>query len=143
MFGWQINYLVVGLPMLRALTPAQFRAVLAHEVGHLSGKHGSFSGWIYRLRRSWEEVRVRVHQERRYASFLFEPFLNWYAPYLNAYSFVLARAQEYQADAYSVELTGKETAAVTLARIAAKSCKLDEEFWPGFFRQSKEQSRNY
>jgi Zn-dependent protease with chaperone function len=141
MFGWQVNYLIVGLPMLRALTPAQFRAVLAHEVGHLSGKHGRFSGWIYRLRRSWEEVRVRVHQERRYASFLFEPFLNWYAPYLNAYSFVLARAQEYQADAYSVELTGRETAAITLARIDAKSRKLEEDFWPGFFRQSKEQSK--
>ena len=141
MFGWQTNYLVVGLPMLRALNPAQFRAVLAHEVGHLSGKHGRFSGWIYRLRRSWVEVLVRVHQERHYASFLFEPFLNWYAPYLNAYSFVLARAQEYQADVYSVDLAGKETAAVTLARVAAKSRKLDEDFWPDFFRQSKEQPK--
>ena len=138
MFGWQTNYLVVGLPMLRALNPAQFRAVLAHEVGHLSGKHGSFSGWIYRLRSSWVEVLARVHQERHYASFLFEPFLNWYAPYLNAYSFVLARAQEYQADIYAVELTGKETAAVTLARVTAKARKLDEDFWPDFFRQSRE-----
>jgi len=141
MFGWQTNYLVVGLPMLRALNPAQFRAVLAHEVGHLSGKHGRFSGWIYRLRRSWIEVLARVHQERHYASFLFEPFLNWYAPYLNAYSFVLARAQEYQADVYAVELAGKETAAVTLARVAAKSRKLEEDFWPDFFLQSKEQSK--
>ena len=141
MFGWQTNYLVVGLPMLRALNPAQFRAVLAHEVGHLSGKHGRFSGWIYRLRRSWIEVLVRVRQERHYASFLFEPFLNWYAPYLNAYSFVLARAQEYQADAYSVELAGKQTAAVTLARVEAKARKLNEDFWPDFFRQSKEQSK--
>jgi len=141
MFGWQTNYLVVGLPMLRALNPAQFRAVLAHEVGHLSGKHGRFSGWIYRLRRSWVEVLVRVHQERHYASFLFEPFLNWYAPYLNAYSFVLARAQEYQADVYAVELAGKETAAVTLARVAAKSRKLEEDFWPDFLRQSKEQPK--
>lgn len=127
--------------MLRALTPAQFRAVLAHEVGHLSGKHGRFSGWIYRLRRSWIEVLERVHQERHYASFLFEPFLNWYAPYLNAYSFVLARAQEYQADVYAVELSGKETAAVTLARVSAKSRKLEEDFWPGFFRHAKEETK--
>jgi Zn-dependent protease with chaperone function len=40
MFGWQHNYLVVGLPLLRALNRAEFRSVLAHEVGHLSGKHG-------------------------------------------------------------------------------------------------------
>ncbi|HSE19553.1 MAG TPA: M48 family metalloprotease [Pyrinomonadaceae bacterium] len=98
MFGWLHNYLVVGLPLLRAVSPAEFRSVLAHEVGHLSGKHGRFSGWIYHLRQSWIEILTRVREERSYASFLFEPFIKWYAPYLNAYSFVLVRAQERQAD---------------------------------------------
>lgn len=141
MMGWLSNYLVVGLPLLQALSPAEFRAVLAHEVGHLSGKHGHFSGWIYRLRQSWTEVLTRVHYERHYASFLFEPFLKWYAPYLNAYSFVLARSQERQADEYAVELAGKETAAVTLARFAVKSKSIGEDFWPGFFRMSKQESK--
>ena len=141
MFGWQRNYLSVGLPLLRALTPAEFRAVLAHEVGHLSGKHGRFSGWIYRLRQSWGEILTHVREERHYASFLFEPFINWYAPYLNAYSFVLARAQERQADQYSVELAGKEVAAVTLVRVMAKDRGLSENFWPNFFRQSKDQPK--
>ena len=90
MFGWPTNYLVLGLPLMRALNPAEFRAVLAHEFGHLSGKHGKFSGWIYRLRQSWIQILTRVHQERHYASFVFEWFLDWYAPYFNAYSFVLA-----------------------------------------------------
>jgi Zn-dependent protease with chaperone function len=141
MFGWLNNYLVVGLPFLRAFTPAEFRAVLAHEVGHLSGKHGRFSGWIYRVRRSWVEIRDRVHYERHYASFLFEPFLNWYAPYMNAYSFVLARAQERNADEYSVELAGRDVAAITLVRSNLKGRKLAEDFWPSFFRLSKEQSK--
>src|SRR5687767_13676339 len=141
MFGWLRNYLVVGLPLLRALKPEEFRAVLAHEVGHLSGKHGRFSGWIYRLRQSWIEVLTRVYQERHYASFLFEPFIKWYAPYLNAYSFVLARAQERQADKYSVELAGKEVAGVTLVRLTAKQRALSENFWPNFFRQSKDQPK--
>jgi Zn-dependent protease with chaperone function len=141
MMGWLNNYLVVGLPLLQAFSPAEFRAVLAHEVGHLSGKHGRFSGWIYRLRRSWVEVLTRVHYERHYASFLFEPFLNWYAPYLNAYSFVLARAQERQADQYAVDLTGKETAAVMLSRLAVKGKSLSEDFWPRFFRGSKQEPK--
>jgi Zn-dependent protease with chaperone function len=141
MFGWLRNYLVVGLPLLRALSPAEFRSVLAHEVGHLSRKHGRFSGWIYRLRRSWIEIITRVQQERHYASFLFEPFIKWYAPYLNAYSFVLARAQERRADEYSVELAGKEVAAVSLVRLMAKERSLMENFWPNFFRQAKEQSK--
>lgn len=33
--GWHCNYLVVGLPLMMVLTPAQFEAVLAHEFGHL------------------------------------------------------------------------------------------------------------
>ena len=104
--------MVVGLPLLRALTPDEFRAVLAHEFGHLSGKHGRFSGWIYRVRQTWIQILTQVHQDRSYASFLFEPFLNWYAPYLNAYSFVLARTQEREADAYAVDFAGKEFAAM-------------------------------
>ena len=139
MFGWLHNYLVVGLPLLRALDPSEFRAVLAHEVGHLSGRHGRFSGWIYRLRQSWIQILTRVHQERHYASFLFEPFINWYAPYLNTYSFVLARAQERNADQYAVDLAGREVTAVMLVRMMAKERGLIENFWPIFFRQSKEQ----
>ncbi|HKP80642.1 MAG TPA: M48 family metalloprotease [Pyrinomonadaceae bacterium] len=141
MFGWLNNYLVVGLPLLRAFTPDEFRAVLAHEVGHLSGKHGGFFAWIYRVRRSWVEIRTRVHYERHYASFLFEPFLNWYAPYMSVYSFVLARAQERQADEYAVELAGRDVTAVMLARLDVKQRNLAETFWPKFFRQSKEQPK--
>jgi Zn-dependent protease with chaperone function len=141
MFGWLRNYLVVGLPLLHAVNPAEFRSILAHEVGHLSGKHGRFSGWIYRLRQSWIEVLTRVQLERSYVSFLFEPFIKWYAPYLNAYSFVLARAQEWQADAFSVQLTGKDVAAVALVRLTTKERSLMENFWPGFFRQSKTQPK--
>lgn len=141
MFGWPDNYLVLGLPLMRALRPAEFRAVLAHEVGHLSGKHGRFSGWIYRLRRSWIEVLTRVRQDRHYASFLFEPFLNWYSPYLLAYSFVLARAQERHADSYAVELWGKEVSALALVRLEVKERELEQRFWPEFLRQSREQSR--
>jgi Zn-dependent protease with chaperone function len=141
MFGWLNNYLVVGLPLLRAFTPAEFRAVLAHEVGHLSGKHGSFSGWIYRVRQSWIEILTRVRYERNYASFLFEPFLNWYAPYMSVYSFVLARAQERHADEYAVELAGRDVTAVMLARLDVKQRKLAEDFWPSFFRQAKEQPK--
>ncbi|HSD46568.1 MAG TPA: M48 family metalloprotease, partial [Pyrinomonadaceae bacterium] len=111
-----------------------------HEFGHLSGKHGSFSGWIYRVRQTWIQILTRVHEERSYASFLFEPFLKWYAPYLNAYSFVLARAQEREADVYSVDLAGKNVAAVALTRLTTKQRVLSDEFWPTFFRGAKEQS---
>jgi Zn-dependent protease with chaperone function len=52
-FGFYRSYLILGLPMLHALSPDEFKAVLAHEFGHLSGNHGRFSGWIYRVRATW------------------------------------------------------------------------------------------
>ena len=42
-FGWHENYLQIGLPLLRALSPADIRAIVAHEFGHLSGNHGKFT----------------------------------------------------------------------------------------------------
>jgi len=136
MFGWLRNYLVIGLPLMHALSPKEFRAVLAHEFGHLSGNHGRFSGWVYRVRASWIQILERVHEERHYASFIFVPFLNWYAPFFNAYSFVLARRQEYEADSYSVKLVGRDVAARSLIRLSTAQHSLEEEFWPAFFRRA-------
>jgi len=40
--GWQRNSLTLGVPLLLALSPAEMRAVIAHEAGHLSGNHSRF-----------------------------------------------------------------------------------------------------
>jgi Zn-dependent protease with chaperone function len=141
MFGWLKNYLVVGLPLLTALGPDQLRAVLAHEFGHLSGSHGNFAGWIYRVRESWVQILTAVQEERNYASFLFMPFLKWYAPFFKAYSFVLARRQEYDADQSAAKLAGKETIAKALVQIALTQREINEEFWPEFFRGAREDSQ--
>jgi Zn-dependent protease with chaperone function len=139
-FGWQKNYLLVGLPLMQALSTDQFRAVLAHEMGHLSGAHSRFSGWIYRVRQTWIQIVTRLQMERRHGSFIFERFLNWYAPFFNAYSFVLARRQEYEADARAVELAGREHAASALINIELKGRFLAEDFWPNFYKQADRQS---
>jgi Zn-dependent protease with chaperone function len=128
--GWPENYLVVGLPLLQALSPAEVRAVISHEFGHLSGNHGKFSGWIYRVRITWIKLLTNMQEHRRYGSGFFQSFFNWYSPYFAAYSFVLARALEFEADSISVALSGKETSARALIKLALKEKELDEDFWP-------------
>jgi len=54
---------------------------------------------------------------------------------------VLARAQERQADQYSVDLAGKEVAASSLVRLMTKDRGLTENFWPSFFRRAKDQPK--
>ena len=139
-FGWQRNYLLIGLPLMQALSPEQFRAVLAHELGHLSGNHGRFAAWIYRVRLTWIQILKRLQQEKRHGAFIFESFIKWYAPFFNAYSFVLARAQEYEADARAVEFAGKEHAAKALINLEIKSRFLVEDFWPKFYKQADAQA---
>jgi Zn-dependent protease with chaperone function len=73
-FGWQRNFLVIGLPLLQALSPAEFKSVLAHEFGHLSANHSRFSGWIYRVRRAWEQVIESISRNQGRGSFALIPF---------------------------------------------------------------------
>jgi len=129
LFGWQKNHLILGLPLMHALSPEQFRAVLAHEYGHLAGAHSRFSGWIYRIRKSWHQLMEALDQQGR-ATFLFKKFFDWYSPFFAAYSFVLARANEYQADRAAKDLVGAHHAADALINFSIKSTLLHERFWP-------------
>ncbi len=138
--GWRENYLLVGLPLLRALSPTDVRAVMAHEFGHLSGNHGKFSSWIYGVRQTWTQIMENVQQHGRHGAGIFKRFFDWYAPYFGAYSFVLARAQEYEADRCSVGLVGKENAARALVKLELKERALNEDFWPGFYKRADKQA---
>jgi Zn-dependent protease with chaperone function len=62
-FGWQKDYLIVGLSLVCALTPEEFRGILAYEFGHLSGNHGRFSVWLYRVRK--KRVQMAENLETR------------------------------------------------------------------------------
>ena len=138
-FGRYENYLVVGLPLLHALSPDEVRAVIAHEFGHLSRKHGAASGWIYRVRQTWIQVLVNMQGRRNGAAFFYQLY-KWYAPYFSAYSFVLSRAKEFEADRFAVVLAGKQNAARALIKTELKQRALDEEFWPTFFGGAETQS---
>lgn len=138
-FGWPRRYLILGYPLMQALTPEQFRAVVAHEFGHASGNHGRFAGWIYRVRQAWSQLLTSLQQNRRRGSGIFIRFFEWYAPLLNAYSFVLARAHEYQADHVAGEVTNPSAMAESLIAIELRGHFLGNSFWPDFWKQAAEQ----
>lgn len=133
LFGWQRNYLLLGLPLMQQLSVDEFKAVLAHEFGHLSGAHGRFGAWIYRVRVFWDRIANMLQQEQHWGSFLFVPFFSWYAPKFAAWSFVKARQQEYEADRLAAETTGVGNIASALVRIQLKGEELNNQFWPGVF----------
>jgi len=138
-FGWQKNYLTVGLPLMHALSPAQFEAVLAHEIGHLSAAHGRFGAWIYRIRKTWYRLVEALVAEERWGAFFVERFFRWYAPYFGAYSFVLARANEYAADRFAADYAGANATAEALVAVNANGVFLDETFWPAVLEKADDQ----
>lgn len=136
-FGWYRNYLLIGLPLMKSLTVEQFKAVLAHEFGHLSRGHGRVSNWIYRQRLRWVRLMAALEESESRGAFLFKPFLQRYAPYFNAYSFPLARANEYEADAAAARVTSPGAAAAALTGVSVIGRYLSERFWPGLYKQAE------
>ncbi len=130
LLGWQVGYLQIGLPLMQALTPEQFRAVIAHEMGHLSANHSRFSGWIYRIRLTWFQLLNNLEGSGHKAAFLFTAFFHWYAPYFAAYSFVLARADEYVADRAAADVSGAQVMAEALLQTNMQGRFFATVFWP-------------
>ena len=129
LLGWNRNYLTLGLPLLAALSPEEFRAVLAHELGHCARDHARFANWIYRIRRTWTQLLAMLEERGGAGAKLFVPFFNWYAPYFNAYSFVLARANELEADSAAARVAGREATAQALMRVHAQGDYLEQAYW--------------
>jgi len=134
--GGTRNYLLLGLPLMQCLSPEEFEAVIAHELGHLSGAHGRFGAWIYRSRMSWAWLMSALKAQEHWTAGLFSRFIRWYGPLFNAYSFVQVRQQEYEADRMSVAVVGAGATASALLRVSREGGFIGETFWPGVFRRA-------
>lgn len=137
-FGWYKNTLILGVQLLMSMSPEQSLAVIAHELGHLSGKHSRFSGWIYRVRLSWQRIMSSLALQKNLGGLLLRRFFDWYAPTFAAYSFALARANEYAADAIAVQLTSSQTVAEALINAQVINSLVVTDYWQPFVKQAEE-----
>jgi Zn-dependent protease with chaperone function len=138
LLGFYRTYLTIGLPLAASLTPDEFRALLAHEYGHVAGKHGRLGVWIYRVQQTWTEVLSELNDQRHPALIVFRAFVRWYAPYYEAYTAVLRRAHEFDADRDAARVAGSGAAASLLCRLGVASRFESDEFWPVVLRGIEE-----
>lgn len=137
--GWHRNTLILGLELLLTLSPEQARAVLAHEFGHLSGNHSRFNGWVYRVRTTWDKILHAYEDCNSLGGRAMRKFFNWYAPRFSAYTFALARANEYEADAIAAALTSPQTVAEALVNTHVTGGHVDQDYWAQYFKKADEQ----
>jgi Zn-dependent protease with chaperone function len=125
--GWPRNYLMLGLPLLQALSPAQAAAVVAHELGHLRGGHGRYGAWVGRVSRSWTQLKERY--EYNGGSTWLSRFTAWYVPRLNAWSYPLRRSAEFEAAAAAGRITSPQDIAQALCLLGVHEKVLTDLYW--------------
>ncbi|AKS43007.1 M48 family metalloprotease [Wenzhouxiangella marina] len=137
--GWPRNVLMLGMPMLLALSPDQMRAILAHEAGHLARNHARFGNWIYRVRMSWYRVMTGFDRMEGWAISVFRKFFDWYTPAFDALSFPLARQNEFEADAVGADYASPQALAEALVATEVLADWSSSDYWqPLIDRASRE-----
>ncbi len=112
------TYLLLGLPLLLALGPGQARAVIAHEIGHFSRRHGE-SG--LEVKKALAIAAGVVRQARESGNFALRVLAAFYGAAgarLSAASIQITREQEFQADCFAGEVAGAGAAAEALIVLA-------------------------
>jgi hypothetical protein len=138
-FGNYRNHLEIGLPLAMALSVEELKAVIAHEMGHLSQAHGKFGAWIYRQRVTWHALEKKFNNPVGIFDQILGAFYGWYAPYFYAYSFVLARNHEYVADRAAANATSAQAIGGALTKLELAGRFLSEVFWQRLYDQVDKQ----
>ncbi len=140
LFGHYRNHLILGLPFLCAMSTREMTATLAHEYGHLASAHGKLSAWVYRQRVTFSALMDKVADTtgNNPLNRLLFAALARFAPYFNAYTFVLSRQDEYQADADATRLVGASANARSLCRGELLGHWFNESFWRSLYDQTSD-----
>src|SRR5688572_17399217 len=135
-WGPRTNYLMIGLPLMLALTRDQFRSVLLHELGHLSARHASFGAWIYRVQSTWETMAEPFKAVGWLRRIVMGWFVSWYGAHFATSTLALRRRHEYEADRQMADADTPLAAAHTLLTIDWADYRLARAFWPNVLREA-------
>ncbi len=109
--------LLLGVPLLKLLSAQEAAAVIAHELGHFSRRHGRLGHWIYNVRFKWgvyldgnDKQDSGIDRLRRWIALAFLPrFMRMSANW--------SRTCEFEADALAVQATGSNHLAQALIKL--------------------------
>jgi Zn-dependent protease with chaperone function len=106
--------LTLGVPLLAVLGKQQVLAIIAHEFGHFSRRHGVLGHWLYQTRVGW----LLYNDDTGEDTWILFRAINWYGrvfvPYFSALAFVHSRRCEYEADADAASVVGAQAFAEAL-----------------------------
>lgn len=136
---WRRNTLILGYPLLATLTTDQVRAVIAHELAHLTHAHGRFSGWVHRTRRMWIQLLDVLERHRSVPAHVYFLY-RFYVPRLNRHAAAVSRQHEVIADRLAAEVAGAQVAAQALLAIEIGTYVLEQGYWTRFYERVEEEA---
>ena len=126
---WSVNSLIIGLPLIRSLSPVQFRCMLARRLGQFSKRYNPLENWLTQLRRIWPHYSTATGgagpglQPVRW-------FFSIFVPLYELVSLPVARLDELAADSYAMEVCSGEEVLDTITVETVSRCYLEEKYWP-------------
>ncbi len=126
LLGAMRTELLIGLPLVHSLSPAQFGAVLAHEFGHMAAQRQGWCSWGGYLRAWWMRAVDALLPG-------IPPGLPWLVRHSEQFCrqmLRLARIEELEADAVAARLVGPALLGETLVELSRKAHFLQHDYWP-------------
>ncbi|MBI5103684.1 MAG: M48 family metallopeptidase [Solirubrobacterales bacterium] len=111
--------LLLGLPLLQALTVDELRAVVAHEHGHYVGGDLRAAAWVWRTRAALFRTLDALYDEERWGRRLVAQPFKWYAKAFLRITNAVSRREELAADALAARVAGTAAQASALRSLAA------------------------
>jgi tetratricopeptide (TPR) repeat protein len=124
----EAHYLYLGYPCLASLSIPQFKAILAHELAHVSLRHSAAQNWWQQQRLTWFTLMDSWRKRQPYLYIPFNLLLFWYTPIFGALSFVRAKHQEFEADEGARAITSQDLYAKALLSFTIKKNLFEKAF---------------
>ena len=111
--------LMLGVPLLALLGKDEARAVIAHEFGHFSRRHGRLGHWLYWAHLGWLSHAEEIDEESSILERAGASIAESFVPVFSRRAMVWSRRCEYEADADAARAVGGEQLVRALARLDA------------------------
>jgi Zn-dependent protease with chaperone function len=109
--------LMLGVPLLALLGKDEARAVIAHEFGHFSRRHGRLGHWLYWAHLDWLSHAEQIDEESSILDRAGATIAESFVPAFSRRAMVWSRRCEYEADADAARAVGGEQLIRALARV--------------------------
>jgi heat shock protein HtpX len=128
LLGDRRRFLIMGLPLLDVLSPAELRAVIAHEYGHYVGGDTRVGPWIWRTRAAIGRTLSELHDEDSWGRRIIQLPFEWYGKVFMRITAAVSRREEFAADRVAARVAGKDAQASALRRIHVAAPAFDAYF---------------